>query len=292
MLTMLERYEKLRGQVKAHLATYFQDDVAPKKLLESMRYSLLAGGKRIRPVLTLEFCRISGGDVERCLPVAAAVEMVHTYTLIHDDLPCMDNDSLRRGKPTNHTVYGEDTATLAGDALQAAAFRTVLTADIGAETARRAALILAKASSELGLCGGQVLDLAGEGQKLTGDEILAIDRLKPGALIAAACRMGAVVGGAAEEQVAAAGVFGENLGLAFQLRDDILDVEGDAAVLGKPVGSDDTSEKATLPRLLGRDRAMELISCLTAAALEPVGRVYADTAFLTWLCDWLIGRNY
>jgi len=289
---MKETYEKLRIRIEEYLEGCFRENVSQGQLLAAMRYSLLAGGKRIRPVLTLAFCRASGGDVDACMPVAAAVEMLHTYTLIHDDLPCMDNDSLRRGKPTNHIVYGADTATLAGDALQAEAFRAVLSAAVGDGPARRAALALAEAAGALGVCGGQVLDLAAEGCALEADEIMEIDRLKTGALIAAACRMGVIAGGGAQEQVEAAQTFGENLGLAFQIRDDVLDVEGDAALLGKSVGSDRASGKATLLQLLGRDRCMTLIDELTAAALESVERAFADIEFLSWICDWLIRRTF
>lgn len=288
---MKERYNRLRNMVEEELAKLFRSNLPQKRLLESMRYSLLAGGKRLRPVLTLEFCRISGGDIEKALPVAAAVEMIHTYTLIHDDLPCMDDDDLRRGRPTNHKVYGEATATLAGDALQAAAFRSVLCADIGDSPARRAAMVLADTSGEMGVCGGQILDLAGERGSLTDTEILNVYTLKTGALIKAAAVMGAIAGGATDSQIRAAGVFGENLGLAFQIRDDILDETGSEGELGKTVGSDRGSGKSTLLALFGAEYCEKLVREKTAIALDALKAEFEDTDFLKWLAKWLTKRT-
>ena len=177
------------------------------KLTEAMQYSLMAGGKRLRPMLVLEFCRICGGDVEKALPVACGIEMLHTYSLIHDDLPVMDNDDLRRGKPSNHKVFGESTATLAGDALQALAFETVLSADIPAPCALKCAKLLANAAGHEGICGGQELDLAWEGKALSASELEEIYLRKTSALIRAACLMGvAAAGGTKEQEEAAIGL--------------------------------------------------------------------------------------
>ena len=240
-------------------------------LAEAMRYSLLAGGKRIRPILVLEFCRISGGDIEAALPVACAVEMLHTYSLIHDDLPCMDNDDLRRGKPTNHVVFGECTATLAGDALQAEAFRTILSTELPAEMRAECARLLAEAAGENGICGGQQLDMEGEGKVLTKEELMDINDRKTSAMIHAACLMGVTCGGGNERQRAAAAKYAKALGLAFQIRDDMLDVIGDEKTFGKPIGSDREEGKTTFVDLLGLDACQKLVhehSEQAARALE------------------------
>ncbi|MDY5941939.1 MAG: polyprenyl synthetase family protein, partial [Oscillospiraceae bacterium] len=205
------------------------------KLIDSMRYSLTAGGKRLRPILTLEFCRVCGGDVQAALPVACGVEMLHTYSLIHDDLPVMDNDDLRRGKPSNHKVFGECTALLAGDALQALAFQTVLSAPLPPERTLRCAQILAYAAGHEGICGGQQLDLAWEGLALTADELHEIYLRKTSALIRAACLMGAAAAGGTVAQEKAAADYADHFGYAFQLRDDMLDVIGDEKTFGKPI---------------------------------------------------------
>ena len=214
-------------------------------LNDAMRYSLLAGGKRLRPVLLLEFCRVCGGDYKNALPAAAAIEMLHTYSLIHDDLPCMDNDDLRRGRPTNHKVYGECTAVLAGDALQAEAFKKVLECSFPAENVLKCAYVFAESVGRAGMCGGQFLDMSCENKILSTDELDNINLRKTGALIRAACLMGASLAGASEEQLAAAAEYGNALGKAFQIRDDVLDVTSTPEELGKPVGSDEAEGKNT-----------------------------------------------
>ncbi|MDR1132150.1 MAG: polyprenyl synthetase family protein, partial [Oscillospiraceae bacterium] len=221
------------------------------RLIEAMRYSLLAGGKRIRPVLTLAFCEAAGGKAEDALPAAVAVEMLHTYSLIHDDLPCMDDDALRRGKPANHKVFGEFTATLAGDALQAEAFGTILRADLPAELRADCAAALAAAAGVDGICGGQQLDMAGNGRVLGEEALTDIQSRKTGSLLAAACLMGAIVGGASETQREAALVYGSALGAAFQIRDDMLDELGKTETLGKSTGSDRRVGKTTFLTLYG-----------------------------------------
>ena len=214
-----------------------------------MRYSLLAGGKRIRPILTLEFCRVCGGDMEKALPFAAAIEMVHTYSLIHDDLPCMDNDDYRRGRLTNHKVFGEANAVLAGDALLTAAFGSLAKAELPADRICKAVALLSKRAGECGMVGGQVLDLAGEQLVLTEEEIYNVHRLKTGALISAACQLGVIAAGGTQEQLDAADRYAEALGLAFQTRDDMLDVLGDSGKMGKATGMDEN--KNTFVRLYG-----------------------------------------
>ncbi len=218
--------EEYKERIDAALAESFLSalDLPLAGLADSMRYSLLAGGKRIRPILVLEFCRICGGSVDEAMPIACAIEMLHTYSLIHDDLPCMDNDTLRRGRPTNHIVYGECTATLAGDALQAEAFGTILRASLSAERRANCAACLADAVGLDGMCGGQYLDMLGEGKQLTEEQLDNINSRKTGALLIAACRMGVAAAGGSEKQMEAAARYGAAIGAAFQIRDDMLDV--------------------------------------------------------------------
>ena len=272
----LERLDAHRARIEAWLRTCFAERESRGSLYDAMSYSLLAGGKRLRPVLTLEACRLCGGDVEAALPFAGAVEMVHTYSLIHDDLPCMDDDDLRRGRPTNHKVYGEATAVLAGDALLTAAFEAMLSPGqpLPPERIVLAAGVLARAAGGAGMVGGQVLDMAGEERALTQAEVEELQRLKTGALITAALEMGWAVAGGTEEQRAALRAYGDRLGLAFQIQDDILDVVGDEAALGKPVGSDARSGKTTFVTLKGLDACRELVAELSeqaAEALAPFG---------------------
>ena len=259
-------------------------------LAESMRYSLLAGGKRIRPVLALAFCDALGGDTEKALPAACALEMIHTYSLIHDDLPCMDDDVLRRGKPTNHVVYGECTATLAGDALQSLAFETLASAPLESGRIVRCLKILSEAAGYRGMCQGQFLDMEGEGKSLTAEELTHINNLKTGALLSAACRMGAAAAGADEKQLEAAGTFGSLLGLVFQIRDDVLDVISTDAELGKSVGSDVQEHKNTYMALLGMEGCNREISRLTASAVAVLEENFTDTAFLSDLARSLAER--
>ena len=260
-------------------------------LLESMHYSLTAGGKRIRPTLVLEFCRISGGDIEKALPVACAIEMLHTYSLIHDDLPCMDNDELRRGKPTNHVVYGECTATLAGDALQAEAFGTIARSELPAENKIACVEILADAVGSDGMCAGQYLDMVGESKQLTEDELDDINSRKTGALLIAACRMGVAAAGGSGEMLEAAAHYGACVGAAFQIRDDILDVISTSEELGKPVGSDAQEHKNTYMALLGEERCMEMVGTLTNKAKSALCGTFNDTKFLCDLADSMVTRR-
>lgn len=279
--------------VDAALETYFctDEDYPLKGLADAMRYSLLAGGKRIRPMLVLEFCRIAGGDMQTALPAACAIEMLHTYSLIHDDLPCMDNDELRRGKPTNHVVFGECTATLAGDALQAEAFGTILRSDLPAERKAACAEILAGAVGLDGMCGGQYLDMLGEGKKLSEQELTEINSRKTGALLVAACQMGVAAAGGSETELAAAGHFGAAIGMAFQIRDDMLDVLSTDEELGKPVGSDAQENKNTYMALLGEAGCAETIDRLTGFAKNILSEAFSDTAFLCDLADSLAKRH-
>ena len=285
------RMEEYRTMVEDFLdAQCVAADEPYARLLDAMRYSLTAGGKRLRPILTLEFCRLCGGDVHAALPAACGVELLHTYSLIHDDLPCMDDDDMRRGKPSNHKVFGEATAVLAGDALQALAFETVLSAPLAPERALRCGQILTHAAGHAGICGGQQLDLEWEGRSLDRDELMAIHLRKTSALIRAACLMGVAAAGGTAEQADAAQRYADALGLAFQIEDDILDIEGDEKTLGKSIGKDAASEKSTFPSLLGLDACRKLAGELTeqaVAALTP----YEGRAFLETLARSLTGRK-
>lgn len=252
------------------------------KLTDSMHYSLTAGGKRLRAILVLEFCRICGGDVEKALPVACGVEMLHTYSLIHDDLPVMDNDDLRRGKPSNHKVFGECTATLAGDALQALAFETILKADLPALRALKCAQILANAAGHEGICGGQQLDLEWEGKILSAPELEEIYLRKTSALIRAACLMGAAAAGGTVAQEKAAADYADHFGYAFQLRDDMLDVIGDEKTFGKPIGSDREEGKTTSVDLFGLEGCREKIRESSRAAESALAGL-KDAEFLLHL---------
>lgn len=283
------RYGEYRQAVEEYLAGLFLDRPHWADLYDAMRYSLLAGGKRIRPVLTLEAARLCGMDWRQALPVACALELVHTYSLIHDDLPCMDDDDLRRGKPTNHKAYGETLAVLAGDALQPEAFRLILTAP-GLGAARRAdcALILAEAAGADGMVAGQVLDTLHEPH--THEELLEVHRLKTGAMIWGAALLGCAAAGAGLDLRSAIGTYAQELGVAFQIRDDMLDVIGDEAAFGKPIGSDRADGKVTYVDVLGLEGCENAVRMCTAAAKAALARVLGHE-FLDFLADSLAERR-
>ena len=281
-------------EYKAYIEEFLQnwyarfDDEPQKKLFEAMRYSLLAGGKRLRPVMAFEFCRLCGTDWRKAAPLAAAVEMIHTYSLIHDDLPCMDNDDFRRGRPTNHKVYGETMAVLAGDALLTDAFTVASTAQLEGKDMADAIGILSECAGSLGMVGGQVLDVLSEDRELTEQEVLDIQTRKTGALIRAACALGAIAGGANEVQFDAACRFAAALGLAFQIRDDMLDVIGTQEEMGKGVGTDE--KKNTFVRLYGLDRCEELVKLYTDMAIEAL-QTFEDHGFMEELALSLTTRR-
>lgn len=287
--------KEYKERIDRALAAYFSpksESCPTDGLAAAMNYSLLAGGKRIRPMLVLEFCRITGGDVEAAMPVACAIEMLHTYSLIHDDLPCMDNDELRRGRPTNHVVYGECTATLAGDALQAEAFGTILRSSLPAERRAACAEDLASAVGLDGMCGGQYLDMIGEGKILTEEQLDEINTRKTGALLTAACRMGVHAAGGTDRQLEAASLYGAAIGAAFQLRDDMLDVLSTEEELGKPIGSDLQEGKNTYVSLCGLDQCAERIDRLTRAAKASLAEGFTDHSFLDDLADSMAVRKH
>lgn len=255
----------------------------------SMRYSVFAGGKRLRPILMWEAAKIFGKDWDCVKEFACALEMIHTYSLIHDDLPAMDNDDLRRGMPTNHIKFGEDIAILAGDALLNKSFEVAIKSDN--INALKSLKILSESSGTEGMIGGQVVDLQSEGKTIGLDELQYIHSLKTGALIRCACTIGAILAGADESAVNAMDEYAKNLGIAFQIRDDILDVKGNAETLGKPIGSDEESDKNTYVKLCGIEKSEELVkeySQKAKNALSPFGNK-AD--FLLKLTDYLIDRN-
>lgn len=270
--------------VNAALLKYLPTgDLPQKNVFDAMKYSVMAGGKRIRPVLVLEFCRICGGDINSALPFACAVEFVHTYSLIHDDLPCMDNDVMRRGRPSCHVKFGEATALLAGDALLSLAFETALCNNnidkIAPENVVRAAGELARASGAVGMVGGQIIDLESEGHKVSLKTLEFMHNNKTGAMIVAAAKMGCISANAGKKQVKAAEEYAKRLGLAFQIVDDLLDVEGDVTKLGKPIGSDDNNEKTTYITHLGIEKSRTLVEKLTEEAERQLD-VFCDSSFL------------
>lgn len=264
-------------------------------IIDSMRYSALAGGKRLRPALTMEFCRICGRNPEQALPFAVALEMIHTYSLIHDDLPCMDNDDFRRGKPTNHKVYGEAMAVLAGDALLTEAFNLATSEknleNFTAEQILKATNSLAKNAGVFGMIGGQVLDINAEHKKISYDELVTLQSYKTGALIKTAVQMGCILGGATDNQIKSAEGYAQALGLAFQIQDDILDIEGDAQIFGKPIGSDEQKEKSTFPSQIGLKECHKKVGQLTQDAINSLKNGFDDCEFLIWLAKELSVRN-
>ena len=285
-------------RINRFLAEYLEPaDCRQRSVLEAMAYSVEAGGKRIRPVLTLELCRLCGGDTEKALPFAAAVELVHSYSLIHDDLPAMDNDEYRRGKKTTHAVYGEAMAILAGDALLNYAFETVaaaLTRNEGDWRIVRAFSVLAQKAGIYGMIGGQVVDVESEktGQTIDRNRLDFIYRLKTGALIEASLMIGAILAGADEVSVARMQEAGAKLGLAFQIQDDILDVTGSFEKLGKPIGSDAENEKATYVTFEGLEQAKKDVERLSGEAIKILDEFEGEHTFLHDLFFYLINRDH
>ena len=284
-----KQYAAYQAAIEFYLADLFTGDKPYGKLFESIRYSILAGGKRIRPVLTLEFARLGGIDWRMALPYACALELVHNYSLIHDDLPCMDDDDLRRGKPTNHKVFGETMAVLAGDALQPEAFGLIAGApSLSARSRIDAVAVLAKAAGADGMVGGQVLDTVCHVQD---EEMLTLlHRLKTGAMIAGAAELGCVAAEMSDERRAQAVNYAAQLGLAFQIRDDMLDVMGDEQEFGKPIGSDREEGKVTFVDLKGLDGCARLVEECTRAAKEAIAD-WEDNGFLMELADRMVGRT-
>jgi len=292
-IEMRREFEQCREAVEERLSGFFSDACNHRfaTLLESMRYSLLAGGKRIRAVICIKFCEAVGGRLEYALDAACAIEMLHTYTLIHDDLPCMDDDGMRRGKPSNHVKYGESAATLAGDALQAAAFETLLDSGLCSEDAAGAALILAQAAGPYGICGGQYLDLLDEKKPLSIEEIMETHSMKTSALISASARIGVIAGKGSPEQMDAADRFAKAVGLAFQIRDDLLDFMATEDELGKPIGSDKRNDKETFATIMSIGDCEALIRSETEKAVKSLSGAFQNAGFLVWLANSLAERK-
>ena len=291
---MSHAFDNLTRVYKDYIESYLDEkcfiyNSEPQQtLFESMRYSLLAGGKRLRPIFVFDFCRMCGGDWKAAVPFAAAVEMIHTYSLIHDDLPCMDNDDYRRGRLTNHKVYGEAIAVLSGDALLTAAFHSISKASHDPDIKIRAVEVLAECAGELGMVGGQVLDMQSEERQCSEDEVLNIQSRKTGALIRAACVLGVLAGNGSENQINAAIAFANNLGLAFQIRDDMLDVIGDAKDLGKATGVDGV--KNTFVQLYGLKKCDKLVCEYTDTAVAQLS-AFENTDYMSALALKLTERK-
>ena len=286
-----QRNAMYRQFVESYLSGIYKkfDDQPQKPLFEAVEYSLLAGGKRLRPIFALDFCRMCGGDWEAAAPFAAAIEMIHTYSLIHDDLPCMDNDDFRRGRPTNHKVYGEGMAVLAGDALLTDAFMLAASAKLPNPGDMATAIaLMAEGAGSLGMVGGQVLDIMSEERELNEQEVLDIQSRKTGKLISIACCLGVLAAGGTEEQFDAAARFAAGLGLAFQIRDDMLDVIGTQEEMGKGVGTD--AAKNTFVRLYGLEKCEELVQKYTRYAIEALD-VFENTEFMVALARSLTDRR-
>ena len=282
---MNERTAEYKSYIESFLKDWYARFHAEpqRKLFDAMEYSLLAGGKRLRPVLAFEFCRMCGADWRKAAPFAAAIEMIHTYSLIHDDLPSMDNDDFRRGRPTNHKVFGEAMAILAGDALLTDAFAVASTAGNVQGIA-----VLSECAGSLGMVGGQVLDIMSEERTLSEQEVIDIQSRKTGALINAACVCGVIAGGGTKEQIAAAGTFAGALGMAFQIRDDMLDVIGTQEEMGKGVGTDEG--KNTFVRLYGLEKCEELVQKYTAVAIDALS-AFEEPAYMIDLAKSLVQRT-
>lgn len=287
--------EERSREYQAYITCYLKDiyvqryEEPQKPLFAAMEYSLLAGGKRLRPILAFEFCRMCGADWKQAAPFAAAIEMIHTYSLIHDDLPAMDNDDFRRGRPTNHKIYGEALAILAGDALLTDAFGVAATAKLPKAGDMATAIgVLSECAGSLGMVGGQVLDIMSQERELNEQEVLDIQTRKTGCLINAACALGVIAGGGTEAQYDAACQFAAGLGLAFQIRDDMLDVIGTQEEMGKGVGTD--ADKNTFVKLYGLEKCEELVQKYTAYAMDALS-AFQDTAYIAALADSMTRRR-
>ena len=291
MSSFEDRLIEYKNFIEQYLKDFYGQfqDLPQKKLLDAMQYSLFAGGKRLRPVMTLEFCRMCCRDYRKAAAFAGAVELIQTYSLIHDDLPCMDDDDFRRGMPTNHKVFGEGTAVLAGDALLTDAFMLAASAKLDQpEDIALAIGVLAHNAGSLGMVGGQMLDIDSETRILTAQEVIDIQSRKTLALINAACVLGVIAGGGSEAQIQAAAQYAAGLGLAFQIRDDMLDVIGNAQELGKSVGTDE--HKNTFVRLYGLEKCEELVHKYTNSAIDALA-VFEDAEFLRTLALQLTART-
>ena len=284
----------LKAQIEQWINDYFENKPeVDNRNFEAMIYSLKVGGKRIRPTLMLLAYNMYKEDYTKILPFAAAMEMIHTYSLIHDDLPCMDNDDLRRGKPTNHKIYGEAIAILAGDGLLNEAMIIMLNQCLdGSLNKIKASNLIAKASGAQGMIAGQICDILSEGKLISEEELLYMHRNKTGQLIKAAIVSGAILGSANEEDLISLNEYGEKLGLAFQIKDDILDVIGDVHVLGKNVKADEYNNKTTFITMYGLEKCQEKCDILTTQCFEILKTLKTNTEYLEEVTEFLLKREY
>lgn len=291
-MDFLVEFEKKITTTEQYLSKYFtENDNHQKAIYDAMKYSLMSGGKRIRPVLALSCCELFGGG-EEVMPFACALEMIHTYSLIHDDLPCMDNDDLRRGKPTNHVVYGEALALLAGDGLLTRAFEIALyNSELVSNIAIDALKIIASSAGAEGMIGGQVIDMQSEGKDIDSVTLMTMHLHKTGALIMAAAKVGTLIGGGTKEDMLKMESFSRYLGIAFQIKDDILDVEGNIKLLGKPIGSDKTNHKTTFVSLYGMEQAKKMLVDYTNNAIEVISEYGEKAEFLKEFSNYLLSRD-
>lgn len=287
-----ENLNKKREQVEDYLRKYVTNDrKMPDTLYRAMEYSLFAGGKRLRPILLLSSCELCNGEPLKAMPLACAVEMIHTYSLIHDDLPAMDDDDFRRGKPTNHRVFGEGIAVLAGDGLLNSAFELMLDTEDPNGNNFEAMRVIARAAGVTGMIGGQVMDLEYEGKDISFEDLKSMYLKKTGALISGALMAGALTAGCSDTEMQKIRSCGEDLGLAFQIRDDILDVIGEESVMGKDAGSDLSRDKSTCVALLGLEGALTMVQSLTARTKERFEEFGDRARFLIQLTDYLVDRK-
>lgn len=290
--TLKQTLDFYRREMDSFFASCLQDEYIPPPLAQAMRYSLLAGGKRIRPVLCLVWGEFFGQSTPDMVPFAAGLELIHTYSLVHDDLPAMDNDDLRRGQPSNHVQHGEAVAILAGDGLLTEAFTLMLSAPLSADVIRRATLDISHAAGPRGMVGGQVVDMGlSGGKEVELDDLQTMHAMKTGAMIRSACRAGAMLGKASNLDLDKVTRYGECVGLAFQVADDILDLVGEAEKLGKPVGSDLAQGKATYPALIGLEESRRLGQAMVREALAAVESYQGHQIdFLRELAEYIMNR--
>lgn len=292
MQTLLDRMHDAAALCEETMRRYFaKKDTKKTTLYRAMEYGVMGGGKRIRPFLTLEFCRMLGGSDAAALPYAAAIEMVHNFSLIHDDMPCMDNDDLRRGRPTTHKAFGEAQALIAGDALIFAAFDCALSGAADAAAQNRAVRELAVAAGADGMCEGQMIDMESDGVQIPFERLLELHAHKTGALIRAAAKLGVIASGGDDRAMAAADTYGRGIGLAFQIVDDVLDACSSTEALGKPVGSDAKNEKSTFLSFMSADDALAYAARVTKEATDAI-KDYPASETLVALGEWLLHRTY
>lgn len=292
MQTLLDRMHDAAALCEETMRRYFAEkDTKKTTLYRAMEYGVMGGGKRIRPFLTLEFCRMLGGSDAAALPYAAAIEMIHNFSLIHDDMPCMDNDDLRRGRPTTHKAFGEAQALIAGDALIFAAFDCALSGAADAAAQNRAVRELAVAAGADGMCEGQMIDMESDGVQIPFERLLELHAHKTGALIRAAAKLGVIAAGGDDAAMAAADTYGRGIGLAFQIVDDVLDACGSTETLGKPVGSDAKNEKSTFLSFMSADDALAYAARVTKEATDAI-KGYPASGALISLGEWLLHRTY